>query len=233
MSAAATAASLPEPRERPILFKAEMVRAILARRKTQTRRIAKGGRVVGGNLPYFDNLTEKLMNGDDTEVLCPYGVAGDRLWVKETWYCDHYNVGNFDGTRRTYIGRTLTDAECIAEWRGLPMPSIAPGHMMYYRADGEAGDQFEQLELPFRWSSAMFMPRWASRLTLEMTDVRLQRLQEITAEDALAEGIEPAPDQPVIEAFAGLWAGINGFDGPKSWATNPWVWTLSFRRLGP
>jgi hypothetical protein len=95
-----------------------------------------------------------------------------------------------------------------------------------------------------RWRPSIFMPRWASRITLEVTEVRVQRLQEVTEDDALAEGVEPlkhiAPDQPLLTggtageqphrlAFSVLWDSING--ERASWVSNPWVWAVSFRRL--
>lgn len=110
-----------------------------------------------------------------TEWRCPLGVPGDRLWVRETWYCDHFLVGDFAGTRSLFQRPTLSAEDCIREWRGKD------NDMLYYRADGEAHEQFETLEGgPFRWRPSTNMPRWASRLTLEITDVRAERLQAPT-----------------------------------------------------
>lgn len=247
-------------RERPILFSGPMVRAILDGRKTQTRRLVTpqpapnapndGGTVwvrqaEGLHVPY--GTVGHLTVREKTGLRCPYGVPGDRLWVRETWYCDHCFERDYETTRRTYVGRTLTDAECEAEWRG----NEATGSLLFYRADGEAGQQFEQLEHPTGriWKPSIHMPRWASRLTLDVTSVRVERLHDISEEDARAEGVERYPEPFTLgwrnyepepsfesisyhptarESFASLWRSING---AESWESDPWVWAVEFRRM--
>lgn len=188
--------------ERGILFSAPMVRALLAGTKTQTRPAAK--------LTHAGHVKEprghrRWHPGDpDAVAACPYGKPGDRLWVRET-HCA------FDAGR------------------------------VHYRADhahNPAGDKAHGI----KWTPAIHMPRWASRITLEITGVRVERLQEISEADAIAEGVpnqtrltghdkesgcQWGPAEPVAE-YCQLWESING---PGSWAANPWVWVLEFKRV--
>ena len=227
-------------KERPILFSAPMIRALLAGKKTQTRRIAKwrmrpgqeglnlgfsgleAGLYSAGNAASGYVLRSRDGNAcwnDRTFPLhCPYGVPGDRLWVKETWTHD-----------------SDSDDEARAHHEDA-MASCA----VFYRADmtdQEAG-------IFTRWRPSIFMPRWASRITLENTEVRLQRLHDITEEDAEAEGVEffdgmyEAADlhrsarlagcshEDARAWFAWAWDHINGDRAP--WVTDPWVWAVSF-----
>jgi hypothetical protein len=182
--------------ERPILFSAPMVRAILDGRKTQTRRIVKG---VDGN------SWIRIKGGYGTHVVdekalaaCPYGVPGDRLWVRETFQI-----------RDTIKGRRIL-VDQGSEKRN--------GRHANYRADAEN---------VCRWRPSIHMPRWASRILLEVTDVRVQRLHDISEADACAEGVTPIPQRhrdefdsaPHRETFVGLWVRING---PSAWGVNPW-----------
>ena len=188
-------------KERPILFSAPMVRALLAGTKTQTRRIIKPQHLA------FFNQDAAAMLSDWNERPLPYGQPGDRLWVRETF-------GHFERNQH-----------------------FKPGCNVYYRADGNC------LELE-PWRPSIHMPRWASRITLEITSVRVERLQEISIEDAKAEGAW-GPDDSIVQkvadyfgtdifsanprkAFQMLWESING---PDSWAANPWVWAIEFRRV--
>jgi hypothetical protein len=205
--------------DRPILFKGEMVRAINEGRKTQTRRVV--------HHPPFE-ATDK---GIDIEwavgnLKCPYGVPGDRLWVRETWGCPS------------------ADHPCVADGR-----KPRPGDRLVYRAN-PADDYQWGAGLPsqgsFCWRPSIFMPRWASRILLEITDVRVQRVQEISEEDAIAEGVAgpfdvgykayrlPGDSKPryscAVAAYAVLWDSINAPRG-YSWESNPWVWAITFRRI--
>lgn len=191
---------------RPILFSASMVRAVLAGRKSQTRRTAKLA---------ADIDASTVM---DLQWSSPHGGAGDRLWVRESWSHD------------------APDIETCRVAHEDAMHGI--GYGPYYRATEIAPDTL-------RWIPGIFMPRWASRISLEITDVRLQRLQEISGDDARAEGISvarcgcevcfksstmcPADESSHIAEFADLWNSINGKRCP--WGSNPWVWAISFRRL--
>lgn len=204
-------------KQRPLRYIAPMVRATLADTKTLTVRIVKDTALEwlerDGFTPEFVALPE---NG-----LCPYGYQGDQLWVREAW-------------------RAVTEVD------HLPPRDLTTAHRLWYEADAPHQPGFGKLR------PSMFMPRWASRITLEITSVRVERLQDISEADALAEGIVecpiPADDEgprrigymvgpddgksglsvTPIQAYRDLWESING---PESWAANPWVWAIEFRRL--
>jgi len=143
-------------KERPILFSAAMVNAILSGRKTQTRRVVKpmsrkaGGEYTGWVLPEY-------------RTDCPYGQPGDRLWVRETFGSMIRNVG---GTPHEKLAYRADD----------------PNAVMCYSSEG--------MEVPIKWKPSIHMPRWASRITLEIVSVRVERLNEISEQDAIAEGIK-------------------------------------------
>ena len=203
-------------RERPILFSAPMVRALLAGTKTQTRRVVKpqfaadaipvempatdpaGGWVVPGHSGVW--WCDAAANPDDVRR-CPYGQPGDRLWVRET-----------------FSGPWCMEAQDGAA--AAPPSKWAESSRIWYWADGEPayGDWT-------RPRPSIHMPRWASRITLEITSVRLQDISEA---DAIAEGVYTDPASPAYDAYAQLWDEING---PGSWAANPWVWVLEFCRI--
>jgi hypothetical protein len=189
--------ALPTPsRERPILFSAPMVRALLSGRKTQTRRLVKRTA-----LDWLDNagFTPEFVASDENG-LCPYGHTGDRLYVRETWKPHSL----YDGLK----------------------PRDMPPSTIFYKAD----DRYAPSNT--RWYPGIHQPRWASRLTLTITQVRIERLNAITEADALAEGTQEPSLVPLIgaawserDAYAKLWEHING---PGSWEANPWVWAVSF-----
>ena len=210
-------------KERPILFSAPMVRAILAGKKTQTRRIVKPQpewtkgawywrhpRYNNGlGIHYFHTDAESA--AEKMASVCPYGIPGDRLWVRETWFD---NMASDDGDTEK------TPARCV------------------YRSDGEFIEQFPEDYMEGKWTPSIHMPRWASRITLEVVSVRVERLQDITNMDALSEGCdgerwldadgsEGRGVEP-WEQFRELWRNING---PDSWDANPWVWVVEFRKL--
>lgn len=223
--------------DRPILFSGPMVRALLDGRKTQTRRVVKGVAGADAIEPHeeFPGEFAVWMNGEQQHSLvCPYGCPGDRLWVKETWRAQEA----FDHMSPTEIGQAFADEY------GEPWCPIR------YVADGKCEGSVEQWqESPLgKTRVSIHMPRWASRLTLEITEVRVERLQDISEADALAEGIiEYEADQDedgdpaeyawdeergrgevfprASAAYADLWDHING---PGAWDANPWVWAVSF-----
>ena len=165
-------------KERPIIFSGPMVRAILDGTKTQTRLLVKQSPIAAGvdwALWYDEKMDAQMSSTHFARLRCPYGVIGDRLWVRETFYCDHMLFGTVRSRR--------TDA-----------PIDEMKRMLYYRADVPSG-KFEDAdywgEPGSHWKSPIAMPRWASRITLEITDVRVQRLQDITEDDAKAEGMPP------------------------------------------
>ena len=194
-------------KERPILFSGPMVRAILDGSKTQTRRTFKGTTEHKG--PYNPAYMEAHQQANGWGSICPHGTPGDRLWVRETWAVQH----GFDAWTPRHIPR---------------------GARIYYSATADLKGPCGVGGL--RCRPSIFMPRWASRILLEITDVRVQRLQEISEGDARAEGAIGALNDSIgdnwcaREAFAALWESING---TGSWHANPWVWAITFRRLEP
>jgi hypothetical protein len=229
---------MSEIKERPILFSAPMVRAILESRKTVTRREVKKQAALDCLGAGFQPAFLALAGNSD---LCPYGKPGDRLWVRETWgvinrdFDEHGNMVDWKPDR---------PASAIREMRfGQGYHS---GHVIY-RADGEAlwvgyddggGDNLSA------WKPSIHMPRIATRILLEIPDVRVERLEEITGDQAEAEGVDAAMCQlylesspsrfeckeAVIHGFAGLWESING---AGAWDANPWVWVVEFKRETP
>lgn len=194
-------------RERPIIFSAPMVQAILAGRKTVTRRVATYWRGEG-------NRARKLpCDLRPAAAACHYGAPGGRLWVRETW--------------AAFKADDRPNDLCVAYRASCG----SAGAFDYAMADGSIlGAKIE------RWTPSIHMPRWASRITLEIISVRVERLQEITEEDARAEGVaammvECRPDahEPHRGLFAILWDQINGKRAP--WVSNPWVWRVEFRRM--
>jgi hypothetical protein len=217
-------------RERPILLKGEMVRAILEDRKTQTRRIldlpigwdfkaSDAGHCILGKItsPHpkknrFGAFIRREIYKDSGKfehdiVPCKYGEPGDRLWVRENFL-------------------QLMHGE-VPDGRVKYLASIDPRSTGTPKNDGYW----------WRKRPSIHMPRWASRITLEITDVRVERLQDISEADAKAEGVpgeKEAADAGLAwydkprRAFQFLWQSING---PDSWDTNPWVWVIEFKRI--
>jgi hypothetical protein len=214
---------MPEIKERPILFSAPMVRALLEGRKTVTRRTIKpkltnrfdeprGEADVDAGYPFVE-----CEDGYVSAInFCPYGKPGDRLWVRET-----FNRTNPGGEAGVY----------------------------YYRADGKfpkciGGGKFTGVE---SWKPSIHMPRVASRILLEVVAVRVEQLQDISEEQSVAEGCQaldgckwhtfeeaaagvPMHDHTALDAFEVLWERING---EESWASDPWVWVVEFKQVTP
>lgn len=206
--------------ERGMIFNAEMVRALLSGRKTQTRRIIKpqpeatlSGSLSGKWLsrPLNGLLLPKI---EDIAIHCPFGVVGDRIWVRET----------FQGPMFDY---DLMDSYCKD-----PTPFEKP-EFCVYKADGVPAPEFYDAddELHCCWRPSIHMPRWASRILLEITNVRVERLKSISDGDAIREGCSTADMKSgdcVADVFARLWASIYG---DESWNSNPWVWVIEFKRI--
>lgn len=218
-------------KERPILFSAPMVRAILSGQKTLTRRAYKVGN--GGVWP---NLNDRPGMQQATRN-CPYGQPRDRLWVRETWGVVSHTWDK-DGNMVSWP----PDRSATAI-REMPFGGgYYNGHVIY-AADGPhewAGDDDGSGEPRSAWHPSIHMPRAASRITLEVTGVRVERLQDISEADAIAEGIEkhttglwlPCREEGKANidprlAYRDLWESING---PGSWDKNPWVWAIAFQR---
>lgn len=204
-------------KERPILFSGSMVRAILGGHKTQTRRIVNPQPAfIGDENNSVLGHTESALDGK-----CPYGQPGDRLNVKEhTWmWCEKVPNGT------TEKGRP--------KFRYVPMRYAK----VFYCADHpekptiKVVSEYRGYEWGWRKKIGRFMPRWACRITLEITKVRVERLQDISPADCRAEGM-PAEnnDVGVRYGYGQLWNQINEKRG-YGWAINPWVWVIEFRRI--
>lgn len=207
---------------RPILFSAPMVRAILSGAKTQTRRILKQPRRTDGA-----KLLPELLQRIGVGHACPHGAVGDQLYVKERcWIWGRWTRNGLTAKgRQKWRFRASGKRQVVYEAPDAVAPRRAP--------DGQDGPEGWVLRIP------RFMPRWASRITLEVTGVRVERLHGITEEDAIAEGCpgtrggrHPAGDdgQAPSEEFRDLWRDING---AESWDANPWVWVVEFKRVAP
>lgn len=203
-------------RERPILFSGLMVRAILDGRKTQTRRVVKHESQPETGAIWRECVCREIDPSDTPCVVCEarfgechHGHAGDRLWVKETHARIHPGL--------------LQHLE--------PEPD-SPQWGTLFRADGVSDNYIADYGV--KWKPSIFMRREYSRITLEITGVRVERLQEISYDDALAEGVfadKPAfIDAPMsaIDAYATLWNQINGCD---AWEQNPLVWVIKFKQV--
>jgi hypothetical protein len=230
-------------KERPILFRGPMVCAILEGRKTQTRRLMKPQPILslrnppmngkpgqtylcpdlfpttekkGAVLAYCESLGTYHCLGSENyaERFSPYGQPGERLWVRESWCCDDYRYP--DGPRDELL------------------------KAMYYRADGEVHEQFEDTSGPSPWKPSIHMPRWACRIELEIVKVRIERLRDITEFEAKAEGFCEGfgPELPGGR-ISSFWKAGNRFQAswdshnkrPYDWASNPWVWVIEFSKV--
>ncbi|WP_226647970.1 hypothetical protein [Microbulbifer variabilis] len=215
--------------EKPILFNAQDVRAILDGRKTQTRRLIKPQPFNGvndeeaikqmGGLPAGRSLYQEINSAWQSgfvDINCSYGEPGDRLWVRETF---GYEVRSLGGSPHEQIVYRASKPDAVR----------------CYDCNG--------MEQPIKWKPSIHMPRWASRITLEITNVRVERIQGINGDDAIAEGIQSWIDsfkaRPTyhqnsnlggypVTAFSRMWKSIYGDD---YWDKNPWVWVIEFRRV--
>jgi hypothetical protein len=235
-------------KERSILFSVPMVRANIEDRKTVTRRVVK-------NPEYFGCLTGDCPHGRQQEcdqavaADCPYGQPSDRLWVREAWRVPI----SLDGLSGKQIADKCLDAGYAKPW--CPIQYEADGARNSDKDWREFGSH-PSTSVPGRYRHARFMPRWASRITLEVTSVRVERLQDITPDQIIAEGVQiPATpegralidistkhgpahfltklkgnttDELLHAHWAALWVSINGID---SWNASPWVWVVEFKRV--
>lgn len=213
--------------EHPILFSGEMVRAILEGRKTQTRRVMnpqpvkdigespyyfykRGSRVYSlpGQFRHFKS--PKFTQEDDDMLLgiwgtCPYGKKGDQLWVRETWR-ETFDIDEISVMEYRAGGTRIIDGKTIRHGQHR-ITSVLP-----------------------KWRPSIFMPRWASRIQLEVVSVRIERVQVISVRDACSEGIIPPDPGSPTRHYADLWDKINAKRG-FSWDVNPWVWVIEFKTL--
>ncbi|MEZ7000510.1 hypothetical protein [Klebsiella variicola] len=236
-------------KERGMIFNGEMVRAILDGRKTQTRREVKLNLDIACLATTYDwatslaanhyqGLTEEqiqqkaeslrgvihpviLGNGQMVSIICPHGKPGDRIWVREAFRVH---------SRATDVATLIYKASERNSW-------TEQTHRVPVAVCNKPAT-------PEKWTPSLHMPRWASRILLEITDVRVERLNTISEKDATAEGVPPAgsllPDYPgtfltpkgdfatAKVAFQRLWESIYG---EESWKANGWVWVISFKRV--
>jgi len=222
--------------ERPIPFSAEMVRAILDGRKTQTRRNIKYTTEHRG--PINPAYLEAHKDHPGWKDICPYGQPGDLLWVREP-FCAHWGAPPYDAPQsyRIVTGDELPPIEQENGDFYQPVPSDIM--TIWYEAEGNKPFHME-------WKLPDEMPRWASRITLRITDIRVERLQDIPEDDARAEGAMwhdggtywhsgwrhdySDVHADAYSSFERLWNHING---PGAWDANPWVWAISFERVKP
>lgn len=223
-------------KERPIIFGAESIHGILNSTKFQTRRVIKPQPQENwvdwlfkhhGNRIFDRNGAPQLWLCDDNgkEIKFPYGKPGQgRLWVRETWA-----VLALDSPARSCMVAYRADGE------------LSPATKVYRMAVPESTWPNAASLLARRWRSPIYMPKWASRLTLEVVSVRVEQIQNISEVDAIAEGVwTAAPELMVSEmnkshigAYRQLWDSINGAKKGCAWADNPFVWCILFRRIVP
>jgi hypothetical protein len=204
-------------KERPILFSTPMVQAILEGRKTMTRRIVKPQ-------PDARGLRTTNVPWEDwrgREVKCPYGELGDRLWLKETTCC--VMLDHAPDLLQGMDSQTAYKASVHEDWI-----------------------EYAKEKYGYKWTPSIYMPRSASRITLEITDVRVERLQDISEKDAKSEGAKDSISIDEMKelsklnweiktpfsghqfGFLSIWCKINGVE---SWEQNPWVWVISFKQV--
>ncbi|HCE8859447.1 TPA: hypothetical protein NHV36_004673 [Klebsiella michiganensis] len=232
--------------ERGMIFNSEMVRAILDGRKTQTRRIVKPQPDISSK----DNLSgvwlDKPLNGlllpkiQDIAIHCPFGMSGDQIWVRETWA----TLGNEDGCCVDWEDNLCKGDERSAARIYRASCEQRPGDYSLWSIPDDAYWKPHTKDHKFEgaWRPSIHMPRWASRILLEITNVRVEQLNVISERDAQAEGVaklqggfwqhyQPSWTQHQLSArgsFVTLWKSIYG---EESWNSNPWVWVIEFKRL--
>ncbi|MFS2221387.1 hypothetical protein [Pantoea sp. B65] len=219
-------------KERPILFSDQRVRALLAGQQTQTRRIMKSLAFTPGQDNHegcygFDVSSNHrrgrhMMEMADLSYQCPFGQPGDQLWVRETWR------------------GPIVPKELLTEYARSP-ENFRSTDYCHYRADrSELGTSLDEENEQFGWQTAIHMPRWASRINLQITGVRAQKIQEISDDDIMAEGVQTdshflnnfftmksdaiAPQAAYKQAWEKQYGGT-------SWDVNPWVWVVEFKRI--
>lgn len=219
-------------KERPILFSDQRVRALLIGQQTQTRRIMKSQAFAPGQDNHegcygFDVISNHLrghhvMEMSDLSYQCPFGQPGDKLWVRETWR-----------------GPEVPE-EQLAEYAKSPL-EFRNAHYCHYRADSSAMVNAQDENANHAgWQTGIHMPRWASRIDLLITSVRVEKIQDISDDDVMAEGVQT--DSHFLnnfftmnsESIAPKAAYKKAWEkqyGSTSWEVNPWVWVIGFERV--
>lgn len=226
-------------KERPILFSGEMVKAILEGRKTQTRRVITPQPKDGLKVRYNPDNGYVLYGPEYLRsfVKCPYGVVGDRLYVRETFCIE----SNFNIEPESIYPPPYNDGRPVKRVVDHPLDGDYWEQAHYKATDPAPELSIAGLEEPgVRWSPSIHMPRWASRITLEIIGVRVERVQDISPDDCLAEGINYADCDPhnahqywrqeAYAKYGELWNKINE-DRGYGWGVNPWVWVVEFKAV--
>lgn len=248
---------------RPILMSAPMVLANIARRKTQTRRmtglksIPEGYEFLG--MFYPENCPECRKHGkaaamfggsnaeQDMMIPCPYGTIGDQLWVRESFVELCAVSPSTDAPIKIGRGMRLIEkptsrihnGKKVWNYDGLVVAYRADSDVEFCDGDGFSGEFANKQDMP-RWKPSIHMPRKYSRIMLEITNIRVERLQDITEDDAIDEGIDFEPDYDLwmdyerkqwfcvdpIDSYKSL---INSINGAKAWDSNPWVWVVEYK----
>ena len=206
-------------KERPIIFSTPMVQAIIEGRKTQTRRVVNPDIVNGFDFERDGSLqimTIEDKHGEQVPILdlCPHGKPGDLLWVRETTI-----IAPKNWVKKRFNNITDSDGD---------------GRVIQYLATHPNTDAARNYGL--KKTPSIHMPKWAARIWLEITGVRVERVQEISDSDIIAEGISTTlRDYDAFchlnQQFIDLWDSINGKKEGCSWAENPWVWIVEFKRV--
>ena len=245
-------------KEQPIIMSSDSVRAILDGRKTQTRRAIKPQPKIISTHDGSMNLLQitgkaPWFNGDPNHT-CPYGLVGDRLWVRETWRVFGIYPGEpIEIQFKSDMKHASVNEDATEDWE-IKIWDQSVEELKKYGCPCESGEKYDISDFPgFKWRPSIFMPRWASRILLEITNVRVERLQDITEADVYAEGIDPdnwdylgrskseawrqealehIKNGNIIGAFKCLWNSINEKRG-YPWSSNPWVWVIEFKVLEP
>ncbi|NNB67620.1 hypothetical protein [Pseudomonas fluorescens] len=231
-----------EIKERPILFSAPMVRAILEGRKTVTRRVCKPQPSANAHTTCASGnpMGAWWETGKDI-IRCPYGKPGERLWVRETW--SDVNLQGAPGIAYRADGDVrdlMEDASFLDEDGAFNYddPRSKPYHFACWSEDLLGGKEG-------RWRPSIHIPRWASRILVEITAVRVERLQDISEDQAKSEGVRLYTDHAELgewwhvdgidtysadprKSFELLWSSVGG-----DWVANPWVWVVEFKRVTP
>ncbi|KGH29255.1 hypothetical protein [Comamonas thiooxydans] len=209
-------------KETGLMFKAPLVRAILSGQKTQTRRICKLETVtddtfMGGHYLKLKDGMNLAIGSENVHIACPTGGPGDRIYVRETWQGPLMSAKEWED-------------HYFSKADELPSKFKTPAYCKY-AADGGAPPEFMTMDddIVARWKPSIHMPKWAARIWLEISSVRVERLQSISRGDAMAEGC-PFPNMADGEDprdwFAEVWKSTGG-----DWAANPWVWVIDFKRI--
>ncbi|WP_034949781.1 hypothetical protein [Erwinia oleae] len=218
-------------KERPILFSDQRVRALLSGQQTQTRRIMKSQLMGPGQdnhegcygIDVINNHLQgnRVMGMENLSYHCPYGQPGDRLWVRETWR------------------GPIIDANEVSDYERSPTRFKNPRYCQYRADTSHFVDRADQ-EDQSGWQAGIHMPRWASRIDLEIARIRVEKIQDISEDDVMAEGVQTDShflnnfftmhNEPVSakDAYRKQWALQYG---GTSWEVNPWVWVIDFTRI--